>query len=117
MEPVKKEVTVFLEVPENFGVPHWADKHLGGDIELYAQLATRDGRRFGNGLVVEVHDEDELLDPQYVVLTDFGNEIKLSAKQLEDSFYPPIYRMKKHLAEYRRGAMEAYLLVERSVAF
>lgn len=117
MEPVKKDVTVFLEVPDNFDLPHWADKHLQGEIELYAQLATKDGRRFGNGLVVEVHEGDELLDPYYVILTDFGNKVNMTAAHVEKAYYPPIYRMKKHLVEFRQGAMQAYLEVERVVVF
>lgn len=33
-------------------LPRWADKHLDGEYELYAQLATKVGERAGNGVVV-----------------------------------------------------------------
>jgi len=39
-------------------LPHWADKHLNGEYELYAQLATKVGERAGNGVIVFEHDEE-----------------------------------------------------------
>lgn len=33
-------------------LPRWADKHLDGEYELHAQLATKVGERAGNGVVV-----------------------------------------------------------------
>ena len=56
-----------------YPLPHWADKNLHGEVELYAQLSTRDGRRTGNGIVVEVIEEliADVEFTWYVVLTDF----------------------------------------------
>lgn len=100
-----------------YPLPHWADKNLHGEVELYAQLQTRDGRRFGNGIVVEVIEASESFPAStyYVVLSDFGNRLMLSADRLAEQFYPPIFRMKKHLAEFRAGAMDAYLEIERTL--
>jgi|GEM_PF-4013131 len=33
-------------------LPRWADKHLDGEYELHAQLATKVGERAGNGVVI-----------------------------------------------------------------
>lgn len=64
-------------------LPHWADKSLHGEVELYAQLATRDGRWTGNGTVIEVIEETEGFPPHpfYMVLSDFGNGLVLSAER------------------------------------
>lgn len=100
-------------------VPSWADKYLGGEIELYAQLCTRDGRRFGNGIVIGVEEEtfDDVTFNCYTILTDFGNQIVLSAEQVQRGYHLPEFRMKKHLVEFRTGSMEAYLAIERTVYF
>ena len=39
-------------------LPHWADKRLHGEYELYAQLATKVGKRAGNGVIVYEHVVD-----------------------------------------------------------
>lgn len=98
-------------------LPHWADKHLNGEIELYAELATRDGRVTGNGIVIAAHQQD-LVDPPrkyYVILTDFGNRITLWEEAVQRQFHLPEFRMKKHLVEFRVGAMQAYMEIERTV--
>jgi len=40
------------EVPVVRPLPRWADKHLDGEYELHAQLATKVGERAGNGVVI-----------------------------------------------------------------
>lgn len=101
-----------------YRLPHWADKNLHGEVELYAQLQTRDGRRFGNGIVIEVIEAAEHFptDTYYVILSDFGNKMMLSAERLAAQFYPPLFRMNKTLVEFRLGAMEAYLAIEAELA-
>lgn len=117
MELTEKDgVLVFFTEPKA-PLPHWADGHLDGEFTLYAQLATKDGRRFGNAIIIGVEPGDSIMETRYQLLTDFGNTITLSATSVANCFHPPKFRMKKHLAEYRTGAMEAYLFVERSVAF
>lgn len=99
-------------------LPAWADKFLGGHIEQYAQLATRDGRFTGNGVVVEVHEETYLDVTRrfYTVLTDFGNLIEISDSAIERQFYPPKWRMRKELVDFRRQSMGVYLMLEKELA-
>jgi hypothetical protein len=101
-----------------YRLPHWADKNLHGEVELYAQLSTRDGRRTGNGIVVEVIEEtiEEVPFTWYCILTDFGNYITVSPEQLERQFYPAEFRMNKNLVDFRVGAMRAYLQIESELA-
>lgn len=107
-----------LEDSDASPLPAWADKFLGGHIEQYAQLSTRDGRLTGNGIVVEVHEETYLDLPQryFTVLTDFGNMIQVSEFQVERQFYPPVFRMRKELVDFRRQSMAVYLLLEKEIA-
>lgn len=44
-----------LELNAERLLPHWADKRLNGEYELYAQLATKVGKRAGNGVIVYEH--------------------------------------------------------------
>lgn len=99
-------------------LPLWADKHLGGEYELYAQLATRDGRRFGNGIIIEVQDEtyNDVAHRVFVILTDFGNRVALSESQVERLFHYPEFRMRKELVDFRRQSMTAYLVLEKELA-
>ena len=107
--------------PENYAVveplPHWADKHLNGEYELYAQLATKVGERAGNGLIVFEHEEKIFGGTLkiYGVLTDFGNFMLLNQLQIAEMYHPPKYRMKKALAEFRREFMEIYMQMEPDV--
>lgn len=99
-------------------LPAWADKFLDGEIELYAQLATRDGRRFGNGIVIEEHEEtyNDVTHRIFVILTDFGNRIALSEAQVERLFFYPEFRMRKELVDFRRQSMVVYLELEKELA-
>lgn len=108
----------FEEAKPHGPLPAWADKFLGGHIELYAQLSTRDGRFTGNGVVVEVHEETYLDVTRrfYTVLTDFGNLIEISDSAIERQFYPPKWRMRKDLVDFRRQSMAVYLLLEMELS-
>lgn len=55
--------------------------------ELYEgkQLATRDGRKVGNGIIVEI------LKDEYTVVTDFGTRITFNEKELYKLFYTGYY--------------------------
>lgn len=99
-------------------LPHWADKHVAGKLERYVQLSTRDGRRFGNGIIVQVHIEHYGVEEVvfYVILTDFGNRVVLVEKDIERYFFPPEWRMHKALADFRSRSMEAYMALEAEVA-
>jgi len=102
-------------------LPSWADKALNGKVELYAQLSTKDGRKFGNALVVRVYTEDQLPSflrgngSIYEVVTDFGHFLRLNDEELEEDFHPPQYRMKKLQAKLRLEYIRNYLNIERGV--
>lgn len=106
------------DIDDPYPLPAWADKFLGGHIEKYAQLSTRDGRLTGNGVVVEVMEETfaDVTLVMYAVLTDFGNVIRVSQAQVERQFYPPVWRMRKELVDFRRQSMAVYLLLEKEIA-
>lgn len=98
-------------------LPNWADKHVAGKLELYVQLSTRDGRRFGNAVIVDILTENyggiEMVF--YVVLTDFGNQVVLIEKEIEQYFFPPEWRMRKELAVFRRESMVVYMNYEHAI--
>lgn len=98
-------------------LPHWADKHVVGKLELYVQLSTRDGRRFGNGVIVQIHNENyggvEMMF--YVILTDFGNQVVLIEKEIEKYFFPPEWRMREELVVFRRESMAVYMNYEHAI--
>ena len=98
-------------------MPLWADKYLAGELELYAQIATKDGRRFGNGVIIEVIEETylDVTSVVYVILTDFGNQIALSAEQVERYYFPAEFRMRKDLVHFRTYVMEMYLAYEGEI--
>ena len=56
-----------------------------GRYVLGAQLLTRDGRKIGNGCIVE------LVGDLATVITDFGNECRLNSREIEELFYLPVW--------------------------
>lgn len=78
----------------DFPLPDWAKRRSDGTyMEIGAQLTTRDGRRCGNAYIDEI-EEHETLGQIAVVVTDMGNRIHLTARELEAMFYPPDYVMR-----------------------
>lgn len=102
-------------------LPPWADKKLNGELEQYAQLPCRDGRKLGNAIIIRVYQEEVLPDflrgngPLYEIITDFGNLLRLNAAEIEEAFHPTKYRMKKLHARLRREYMRNYFALERAV--
>lgn len=54
--------------------------------DINTVLYTKDGRRLGNALIVR-YWQDLYSKPAYVVKTDYGNELTMTAEQIEGSFY------------------------------
>jgi len=108
------------ELSEDF-VPHWADKKLNGELEVYAQLSSRDGRKLGNAIIYRVFEEAVLPSflkdqaPLYEIVTDFGHMLRLNTSEIEEAYHPPEYRMKKLHAKLRREYMRNYLAMEWAV--
>lgn len=80
-----------LEVCEEL-LPEWAIGLAHGKFVLGAHLATRDGRRMGNGHIIAINPAhwDETKEV-FTVLTDAGNEARLTLEELNSSFYPPCW--------------------------
>lgn len=80
-------------------LPHWAIKpSLGSYYELMGSLPTKDGRRTGNAVVVDVIEktykctEDQIFKLIKVV-TDAGNILLLTELEAEELFHRPQYVM------------------------
>jgi hypothetical protein len=69
--------------------PDWATSTIDA-VCAGAQLCTRDGRRTGNAVVIKLIDSNS---GTWQVLTDAGNTIFLSEKEIKESFYPPRWTM------------------------
>lgn len=54
--------------------------------DINTVLYTKDGRRLGNALIVR-YAQDPYSKPTYVIKTDYGNELSMTAEQVESAFY------------------------------
>ena len=67
---------------EDYPLPGWAERRSDGNyMELGAQLATRDGRRFGNAYVDAIQQHNTL-GQLAVVVTDIGNTFCMNWKHV-----------------------------------
>lgn len=71
--------------------PVWAIGCTDGELELGAQLPTRDGRRCGNARIIEITKGRGLLAGKdiYVVLTDAGTRLHLTEAEVRELFHAP----------------------------
>lgn len=73
----------------NEPMPEWAIAPNNGALVAGTQLCTRDGRCTGNAHIILVYlskyVENELL---YEVLTDAGNVVVYTEKEIHKGFYP-----------------------------
>lgn len=78
-------------------MPPWAARKLkpgeDGYLCVHAQLMTRDGRRNGNA-VIAAFEKHPILGQLAHIITDMGNEVRMTQRELKDGFYPPVYVMK-----------------------
>jgi hypothetical protein len=91
-------------------LPYWADAKLEGEWVQFAQLQTRDGRRMGNAVILAVDTElwrDKEVD-LHIIITDFGNVLRLTAGELETQFFPPKWRMKANRVSHRTKFITSY---------
>lgn len=74
----------------SFGpVPDWAtERNHGRELVAGAQLFTKNGRRCGNGWIVETGyiAAGPVAVPVFKILTDAGSFMQLTEKELEDAF-------------------------------
>lgn len=80
-------------------LPPWATGVYTGNLSRGTQLSTKDGRRVGNAVVVDDGSWSGGLFQQwffYVVVTDFGNKLELTAQEIEEMFHEPKWLMDIH---------------------
>jgi hypothetical protein len=107
---------VIQQMIQRYYLPHWASASLEGEWVQFAQLATRDGRKMGNAVILAVDTVkwgDKLVD-LYTIFTDFGNVLRLTEEELAVQFYAPKWQVKanrvshrvKHISSYAEWYME-----------
>lgn len=76
------------EMTKAFSLPYWAESKLRGEWVQFAQLQTRDGRRMGNAVIlaVETVEWDGQPVELHTIITDFGNVLKLTERELMGQF-------------------------------
>lgn len=71
-------------------LPEWAVAHnVGEQVVIGAQLCTKDGRRHGNAHIVGAMEVtlDTGVTTTYHCITDAGNEMHLSEREINTEFY------------------------------
>lgn len=69
-------------------LPEWAAKRSDGTyMEVGAQLCTRDGRKIGNAVVIDVQE------PYAEIVTDVGTIITFTREELQEFFHEPEWKM------------------------
>lgn len=90
-------------IPEDdLPLPEWAERQVipdwRADLQLHAQLCTRDGRKCGNAVIIRVFGR------YYGVLTDMGTELVLNRDEVMQLFHPPRFIVKKEAVGKRMNA-------------
>lgn len=82
----------------NIDLPPWAIGRYRGYMEPGVQLCTKDGRKIGNGVVVEAAWGGGLFHQWFCisVVTDIGNRLELGEKEVAELFYRPKWVMDMH---------------------
>lgn len=76
-------------IPDDYPLPEWAISYATSYMEVGAALPTKDGRRTGNATIVSL--ENSPIGQLAVVVTDAGNEMRLTELELAELFHPPIF--------------------------
>lgn len=85
-------------------LPDWAEDHnIAQEPVQYAQLCTRDGKRCGNAIIslVTVPPSADC-EVYYHVITDMGNEMRLTLRELNEMFEVGPYINKEYGIELRK---------------
>lgn len=89
---------------ETFMGPDWSVGPAEKNMQVGAQLMTRDGRRVGNAVVARIQKLDfsslyksttgePVLKEVATVVTDAGNVIACTAEELDQLFWPAVWIM------------------------
>lgn len=101
---------MYDEAVQRYYLPSWASEALDGEWVQFAQLATKDGRRMGNALILNVYPvtwEGKEVD-LHTIITDFGNILELTEHELETLFHPPKWKMKANRVSHRIKFITSY---------
>lgn len=98
------------EMTRRYYLPHWASFRLEGEWVQFAQLATKDGRRMGNAVILAVDTVkwgDNLVD-LHTIFTDYGNVLRLTEEELAEQFYAPKWQVKANRVSHRVKFISSY---------
>ncbi|MDX9668667.1 hypothetical protein [Pseudomonas sp. P8_250] len=105
---------MYVAMRENLALlyylPSWADARLEGEWVQFAQLQTKDGRRMGNAVILAVDTEvwgDKEVE-LHTIITDFGNVLRLTERELEEQFFPPKWKMRANRVSHRTQFITSY---------
>lgn len=89
-------------------LPYWAETEITDRsyLHLRASLPTRDGRRCGNAVILEIGKSTYTGQPLIIVCTDAGNVLKLSENELKELFHPPRWTMTHLMSAHQQAARE-----------
>ena len=65
------------------------------EYDINTVLYTKDGRRLGNALIVG-YNRNHDCEPTYIIKTDYGNELRMTAERIESAFYVGSVCSKSH---------------------
>lgn len=98
-----------MNMNEDVIKPSWAIAETDGTLCIGAQLATIDGRKVGNAVISRQMLLGSVNDRRYIsddavckespfdfyweVITDIGNKLLLTDKEVQELFYPPRWVM------------------------
>lgn len=71
-------------------LPPWASEHFQGELKRGVQLPTRDGRRFGNAVILA--RRFDTVD-SYIIITDAMNVMTFTSNEIFEGFHTPQYVM------------------------
>lgn len=75
-------------------LPFWASGYAKGRYIEGAQLCTRDGRVMGNGVVIDIYQDNRIDEPIFKIKTDIGNIVELTYEEICEIFYLPKFILK-----------------------
>lgn len=89
-------------------LPPWAIGKAKGFDDIGAQLCTKDGRKMGNAIVVGTKTAINM--DALVIITDAGNMLTLTERELRESFHEPVWLLDvdKHPGVQRHRNVQPY---------
>jgi hypothetical protein len=73
-------------------LPEWATGVSTTPV-VGSQLCTRDGRRLGNAVLLDIEVYLDSRSMLFICVTDVGTKVTLKERELKEAFHPPRYVM------------------------